>query len=97
MKKSWTDRPIDMRVWKRVRGNPFADYNPREGIALWSLWEMPSCAVGRLVRRGRRTREPSVTRKIRLPASEWKRLEKEALRTGASVDTLVATRLRRAS
>ncbi len=49
----WTDRPIDFRKWKRVPGNPFADYDPAEGIALWSLWEMPSSSVGKWVRRGR--------------------------------------------
>lgn len=47
--KDWTDEPIDMKVWTRVPGNPFADYDPAEGIALWSLWEMPSCAVGPVV------------------------------------------------
>ncbi len=49
----WTDEPIDFDVWKRVPGNPFADYDPKEGIALWSLWEMPSSVVGRKVRRGK--------------------------------------------
>jgi hypothetical protein len=48
----WTDEPIDLTVWKRVQGNPFADDDPADGIALWSLWEMPSCAVGKVVRRG---------------------------------------------
>jgi hypothetical protein len=49
----WTDEPIDLTVWRRVPGNPFADYDSADGIALWSLWEMPSCAVGKVVRRGR--------------------------------------------
>lgn len=50
--KSWTEQRIDRRSWKRVPGNPFADYDPKDGIALWSLWEMPSSSVGKLVRRG---------------------------------------------
>jgi hypothetical protein len=49
----WSDEPIDLKLWKRVPGNPFADYDPADGIALWSLWEMPSCVVGKVVRRGR--------------------------------------------
>ena len=68
----WTDRPIDLRVWKRVRGNPFADYDPADGIALWSLWEMPSCSVGPLVRRGRPRREPTAERSVRLGFSAEK-------------------------
>lgn len=61
MKKSWTEKRIDRRSWKRLPGNPFADYEPADGIALWSLWEMPSFSVGQLVRRGRgrpRTNRP---------------------------------------
>lgn len=49
----WTDERIDFQKWKRVPGNPFADYDAAEGIALWSLWEMPSSSLGKLVRRGR--------------------------------------------
>ncbi len=93
----WTDRPIDLRRWKRVRGNPFADYDPAEGIALWSLWEMPSSTVGKLVRRGRPPGKPSAVRSIRLPVAEWERLEREARRQGVSVNALIAARLHRAS
>ena len=93
----WTDRSIDLRVWKRVRGNPFADYDPADGIALWSLWEMPSCSVGPLVRRGRPRREPTAVRSIRLPVAEWERLEREAQQKNVSVNALVAARLHKAS
>ena len=93
----WTDRPIDRRKWKRVPGNPFADYDPADGIALWSLWEMPSSSVGKLVRRGRPPGTPSAVRSIRLPVAEWERLEREATRRKVSVNALVAARLRRAS
>src|SRR5215471_2960748 len=51
--RDWTEGPIDLKAWKRVPGNPFADYDPPEGIALWSLWEMPSSIVGSVVRRAR--------------------------------------------
>ena len=93
----WADRPIDFRVWKRVPGNPFADYDPADGIALWSLWEMPSCALGKLVRRGRPRAEPTAVRSIRLPVAVWKRLEAEAKRQDATVNALVARRLGRPS
>jgi len=91
----WTDEPIDLRVWKRVPGNPFADYDPADGIALWSLWEMPSSAVGKLVRRGRPRGEPTAVRSIRLPVSMWRRLEDEALREGSSVNALITKRVAR--
>jgi hypothetical protein len=90
---SWSDAPVDFRVWKRVPGNPFADYDPSEGIALWSLWEMPSSALGKVVRRGRPRGEPSAVRSIRLPVSTWKRIEKEAKRANASVNALIARRI----
>ena len=32
--KNWTEGRIDRRSWKRVRGNPFADYDSADGIAL---------------------------------------------------------------
>ena len=92
----WTDRPIDRRVWKRVPGNPFADYDPADGIALWSLWEMPSCMVGPRVRRGRPRSEPTTVRSVRLTVSDWERLEREAKRRKMSVNALVAERLRKA-
>ena len=91
----WTDEPIDMKVWKRVPGNPFADYDPAEGIALWSLWEMPSSSVGPLVRRGRPRGEPTAVRSIRLPVATWKRLEEEAKRAHTTVNALVAKRIGR--
>jgi hypothetical protein len=91
----WTEKPIDRRVWKRVPGNPFADYDPKDGIALWSLWEMPSASVGKLVRRGRPRGEPTSVRSIRLPVSTWRRLESEAKRKGSNVNALVAAKLRR--
>ena len=93
----WTDRPIDFRKWKRVPGNPFADYDPADGIALWSLWEMPSSSLGKLVRRGRPRGKPSAVRSVRLPVAEWERLEREARRKKTSVNALIAARLRRAS
>jgi hypothetical protein len=92
----WTDDPIDLAVWKRVPGNPFADYDPKEGIALWSLWEMPSSGVGRLVRRGRPRGKPTRVRSVRLPVKTWKRLEAEAQRSHLSVNALIARRLRSA-
>lgn len=89
----WSDERIDFRVWKSVPGNPFADYDPRDGIALWSLWEMPSSSVGQLVRRGRPRGEPTAVRSIRLPVATWKRLEREAKRTHTTVNSLVAQRV----
>jgi hypothetical protein len=91
----WTNEPIDLRVWKRVPGNPFADYDPADGIALWSLWEMPSSAVGKLVRRGRPRGEPTAVRSIRLPVATWRRLEDEARRLGSSVNALITKRVAR--
>jgi hypothetical protein len=93
----WTDRPIDFRKWKRVPGNPFADYDPADGIALWSLWEMPSSSLGKRLRRGRPRGIPTTVRSIRLPVAEWERLEREARRRRVSVNALIAARLRRAS
>jgi hypothetical protein len=93
----WTERPIDFRKWKRVPGNPFADYDPADGLALWSLWEMPSSSLGTLVRRGRPRGEPSAVRSVRLPVAEWERLEREARKQKVSVNALIAARLRRAS
>lgn len=89
----WSDEPIDFNVWKRVPGNPFADYDPDEGIALWSLWEMPSVAVGRTVRRGRPKGEPTAVRSVRLPVETWKRLEEEAAREDTTVNALIARRV----
>jgi hypothetical protein len=91
----WTDEPIDLRSWKRVPGNPFADYDPADGIALWSLWEMPSSAVGKLVRRGRPRGEPTAVRSIRLPVVTWRRLEEEARDEGSNVNALIAKRVAR--
>jgi hypothetical protein len=91
----WTLEPIDLWVWKRVPGNPFADYDPADGIALWSLWEMPSSAVGKLVRRGRPRGEPTAVRSIRLPVATWRRLEDEARRLGSSVNALITKRVAR--
>jgi hypothetical protein len=91
--KDWTDEPIDLDVWKRVPGNPFADYDPSDGIALWSLWEMPSSSVGKIVRRGRPPGEPTAVRSIRLPVSTWKRLETEAEAAATSVNDLIRKRL----
>jgi len=93
--QDWTKEPIDPRVWKRVPGNPFADYDPADGIALWSLWEMPSSAVGRIVRRGRPRGKPSAVRSIRLPVTTWTRLEQEARRKKTNVNALIAGRLKR--
>jgi hypothetical protein len=93
--KNWTERRIDPRSWKRLPGNPFADYDPADGIALWSLWEMPSFSVGKLVRRGRgrpRT-EPTSVRSIRLPVATWQRLEAEASAKKISVNSLIAKRV----
>jgi hypothetical protein len=76
-----------------VPGNPFADYDPAEGIALWSLWEMPSGAVGRVVRRGRPPGEPTAVRSVRLPRTLWDRLEREARDGGTSVNGLIRRKL----
>ena len=95
--KAWSEERIDFRKWKRVPGNPFADYDPADGIALWSLWEMPSSSLGKLVRRGRPKGPPTAVRSVRLPASEWRKLEREARKQGVSVNALIAERLRRAS
>jgi hypothetical protein len=89
----WTDEPIDLKVWKRVPGNPFADYDPADGIALWSLWEMPSCAVGKLVRRGRPRGKPTAVRSVRLPVETWKRLEAEASAENTSINAVIAKRV----
>ena len=70
-------------------GNPFADYDPSEGIALWSLWEMPSSAVGRVVRRGRPKGVPTAVRSVRLPVALWDRLEKEAVANKTTVNSLI--------
>jgi len=91
----WSDDPVDFSVWKRVPGNPFADYDPKEGIALWSLWEMPSTAVGKPVRRGRPRGAPTAVRSVRLSVETWKRLEAEAEKAHKSVNRLIADRLRR--
>ena len=93
--KNWAEERIDRRSWKRVPGNPFADYDPKDGIALWSLWEMPSFLVGKLVRRGRgrpRTKPTSV-RSVRLPVETWQRLEAEASAKKTSVNSLIAKRV----
>jgi hypothetical protein len=91
--KDWTEKRLDLRAWKRVPGNPFADYDPADGIALWSLWEMPSSAIGKLVRRGRPRGEPSAVRSVRLPVATWERLEKEAEKRSLSVNGLIAARV----
>ncbi len=91
--KDWTLDPIDLTVWKRVPGNPFADYDPAEGIALWSLWEMPSSAVGKVVRRGRPRGEPSAVRSVRLPVATWERLKRQAKASHTSVNALIRKRL----
>jgi hypothetical protein len=69
------------------------DYDPAEGIALWSLWEMPSSAVGRLVRRVRPRGEPTAVRSVRLPVQTWKRLEAQAAAKKTSVNALIARRV----
>jgi hypothetical protein len=91
----WADEPIKFSIWKRVLGNPFADYDPADGIALWSLWEMPSCSIGKMVRRGRPQSKPTAVRSIRLPVTTWKRLEAEAKQTNATVNALIARRIGR--
>jgi hypothetical protein len=91
----WTEQPIDRKVWKRVRGNPFADYDPADGIALWSLWEMPSCNAGTMVRRGRPRSAPTAVRSVRLTVKDWERLEREAKRKKLSVNALIASRLQK--
>ncbi len=95
--KDWTEERLDFRKWKRVPGNPFADYDPEEGIGLWSLWEMPSSAIGKLVRRGRPRGPPTKVRSVRLPAKDWDALEREARKHKISVNALIAKRLRLAS
>jgi hypothetical protein len=90
---NWTDEPINLKVWKRVPGNPFADYDPADGIALWSLWEMPSSAVGKLVRRGRPRGKPTAVRSVRLPVATWKRLEAEAGSAKTTINALIAKRV----
>lgn len=92
--KDWSDAPIDFRKWKRVPGNPFADYDERDGIALWSLWEMPSSLVGKLVRRGRPPGVPTKVRSVRLPITDWERLERDARRRKISLNALIAERVR---
>ncbi len=92
--KDWTDEPIKLKVWKRVPGNPFADYDPADGIGLWSLWEMPSCAVGAVLRRGRPRGVPTAVRSVRLSVGEWRRLEREAKAAKVSVNALIRRRLR---
>ncbi len=89
----WTDEPIDLKVWKRVPGNPFADYDPADGIALWSLWEMPSCSVGKFVRRGRPRGKPTAVRSIRLPVETWKRLEAQAKTENTTINAFIAKRV----
>jgi hypothetical protein len=84
---------LDTRRWKRVRGNPFADYDPADGIALWSLWEMPSTAVGKSIRRGRPRGVPTAVRSVRLPVSTWKRLESQARAQNTSINALIAQRV----
>ncbi|HEY2405643.1 MAG TPA: hypothetical protein VGI10_06560 [Polyangiaceae bacterium] len=90
---NWTDERIDRKVWRRVPGNPFADYDPKEGIALWSLWEMPSCLVGKAVRRGRPRGRPTSVRSVRLPVETWKRLEAEAKVQKKTINSLIAKRI----
>jgi hypothetical protein len=80
-------------VWRRVPGNPFADYDPAEGIALWSLWEMPSSAVGQVVRRGRPRGAATAVRSIRLPVTLWERLDRQARDGGTSVNGLIRQKL----
>lgn len=91
--KDWTAEPIDFKLWKRVPGNPFVDYDPAEGISPRSLWEMPSCAVGKLVRRGRPQGEPTSVRSVRLPTAVWDRLEAEARQEHTSVNAIVRKRV----
>lgn len=91
----WTDERIDRKHWKRVPGNPFADYDPKDGIALWSLWEMPSSSVGKVVRRGRGRPKgkPTTVRSVRLPDATWKRLEAAARAGKTTVNALIAKRV----
>jgi hypothetical protein len=84
---------LDLKVWKRVPGQPFADYDPADGIALWSLWEMPSSMLGKLVRRGRPPSRPTAVRSVRLPVETWKRLEAEASTENTTVNALIAKRV----
>jgi len=72
-----------------VPGNPFADYDPSDGIAVWSLWEMPSSIVGAVVRRGRPPGEPTAVRSVRLPVALWERLEKEAAANKTTINGLI--------
>lgn len=90
--KDWTEEPIDFSTWQKVPGNPFTDYDPKEKIALWSLWEMPSSALGEPVKRGRgRPKgEPTTVRSVRLPTSTWKRLEQQAANENTTVNALIA-------
>jgi hypothetical protein len=89
----WTEQRIDRKRWKRVPGNPFADYDPADGIALWSLWEMPSSIVGKVVRRGRPRGEPTAVRSVRLPVVTWQRLEQQAKTKKTTVNALIAKRV----
>jgi hypothetical protein len=89
----WAEEPFDPAKWKRVPGHPFADYDAAEGIALWSLWEMPSSAIGKPVRRGRPPGKPTAVRSIRLPLETWKRLEAEASAEQTTVNALIAKRV----
>lgn len=60
---------------------PFADYDLEDGIALWSLWEMPSSSVGKFVRGGpgRPRSTPTAMRSIRLPVETWQRLKPQRI------------------
>ncbi len=62
---------------------PFCD--PADGIALWSLWETPSSAIGKLIRRGRPRGALIAVRSVRLPVSTWKRLELESRAQNTSI------------
>ncbi|MEO8182917.1 MAG: hypothetical protein ABI895_29135 [Deltaproteobacteria bacterium] len=84
---------MDLKVWKRVPGHPFADYDPADGIALWSLWEMPSSALGKLIKRGRPPSRPTAVRSVRLPVETWKRLESEAISENTTINALIAKRV----
>ena len=76
-----------------LTNDPFADYDPSEGIALWSLWEMPSTIVGSVVRRGRPPGEPTAVRSVRLPVALWNRLEKEAAASKTTMNGLIRRRV----
>lgn len=90
---SWVDDPCDLQIWKRVPGLPFGDYDPADGIALWFLWEMPSSAVGKRLRRGRPPGKPTAVRSVRLPVEAWRRLESEATPESTTVNALIARRV----